>query len=156
MNDLLTREQLAELTEKHRNYQYQAEAVSQQLNMVNITIKDVDTALITISALINEPQQKETLVPIGFGSFVRANLLNPDVIIVGIGAGVSIEKKIDDAKSFLEKRKEELTKYNEQLNTTMSKLAQELQNIEKIAQKHQQQLQQQAKHQQQQQPMRAE
>ena len=87
-------------------------------------------------------------MPIGFGSFVKANLVNTDTIVVGIGAGVSIEKKIDDAKSFLEKRKDELTKYYEQLNNTIAKIAQELQNIEKIVQKHQQS--------QQQQPMRAE
>jgi len=54
-------------------------------------------------------------VPIGFGSFVKANLVNTDTIVVGVGAGVSVEKNIDDAKSFLEKRKDELTKYQEQL-----------------------------------------
>jgi prefoldin alpha subunit len=83
--------------------------------MVTLTIKDVETALVTIAALKDEPSGIETLVPIGFGSFVKANLVNTDTIVVGIGAGVSIEKKIEDAKSFLEKRKDELTKYYEQL-----------------------------------------
>jgi prefoldin alpha subunit len=138
MNGALTQEQLSELSEKHQVYQYQAEALAQQINMVKITIKDVETALTTITALKDEPAGKETLVPIGFGSFVKANLVNPDTIIVGIGAGVSIEKKIDDAKTFLEKRKDELTKYYEQLNNTIAKLGQELQNIEKMVQKHQQ------------------
>ena len=138
MSGALTQEQLSELSEKHQVYQYQAEALAQQINMVKITIKDVETALTTITALKDENPGKETLVPIGFGSFVKANLVNPDTIVVGIGAGVSIEKKIDDAKSFLEKRKDELTKYYEQLNNTIAKLGQELQNIEKMVQKHQQ------------------
>jgi prefoldin alpha subunit len=138
MSGALTQEQLSELSEKHQVYQYQAEALAQQINMVKITIKDVETALTTITALKDETPGKETLVPIGFGSFVKANLVNPDTIVVGIGAGVSIEKKIDDAKSFLEKRKDELTKYYEQLNSTIAKLGQELQNIEKMVQKHQQ------------------
>ncbi len=149
MSGSLTQEQLKDLSEKHQVYQYQAEVIAQQLNMVKITIKDVDTALITITALKDESPGEETLVPIGFGSFVKANLVNPDTIIVGIGAGVSVEKKIDDAKSFLEKRKDELTQYYEQLNNSISKLAQELQNIEKAVQKHQQS-------QQPQQPMHAE
>ena len=147
MSGVLNQQQLAELSEKHQVYQYQAESIAQQINMVKLTIKDVETALATITALKGEPSGIETLVPIGFGSFVKANLVNTDTIVVGIGAGVSIEKKIDDAKSFLEKRKDELTKYFEQLNATITKLGQELQNIEKIVQKHQQS---------QQQPMRAE
>ncbi|MFA4934930.1 MAG: prefoldin subunit alpha [Candidatus Methanoperedens sp.] len=137
MNDLLTQQQLAELSEKHQVYQYQAESIAQQINMVKLTIKDVETALITITALKDEPAGKETLVPIGFGSFVKATLSDPANVVVGIGSGVSVEKKIDDAKSFLEKRKDELTKYHEQLNNTISKLAQELQNIQGIVQKHQ-------------------
>ncbi len=147
MSGVLNQQQLAELSERHQVYQYQAESIAQQINMVKLTIKDVETALATIASLKGEPSGIETLVPIGFGSFVKANLVNTDTIVVGIGAGVSIEKKIDDAKSFLEKRKDELTKYFEQLNATITKLGQELQNIEKIVQKHQQS---------QQQPMRAE
>ncbi|MFZ2412308.1 MAG: prefoldin subunit alpha [Candidatus Methanoperedens sp.] len=137
MSDILTQQQLAELSEKHQVYQYQAESIAQQINMIKLTIKDVETALTTITALKDEPAGKETLVPIGFGSFVKATLSDPGNVVVGIGSGVSVEKKIDDAKSFLEKRKDELTKYHEQLNNTISKLAQELQNIQGIVQKHQ-------------------
>ena len=146
MSGVLSQQQLAELSEKHQVYQYQAESIAQQINMVKITIKDVETALTTITALKDESPGVETLVPIGFSTFVKVNLISTDTIVVGIGAGVSIEKKIDDAKSFLGKRKDELTKYYEQLNTTMAKLGQELHNIEKTVQKHQQS----------QQPMRAE
>jgi prefoldin alpha subunit len=146
MSGELTQQQLGELSERHQVYKHQAESISQQINVVGMTIKDVETALITITTLKDESAGIETLVPIGFGSFVKANLVNTDTIVVGIGAGVSVEKNIDDAKSFLEKRKHELTKYQEQLNHTIEKLAQELQNIEKLAYKHQQS----------QQPMRAE
>ncbi len=151
MSGLLTQQQLAELSEKHQVYQYQAEALAQQMNMVQLTIKDVETALVTITALKNEPAGRETLVPLGFGSFAKATLSDTEKIVVGIGAGVSVEKKTDDAKAFLEKRKEELTKYHEQLNSTFAKLAQELANIQKIVQKHQQSL----RSQQSGQPMRA-
>ncbi len=148
MSEILTQQQLAELSEKHQVYQYQAEAISQQLNMVKLTIKDVETALTTITALKDETAGKETLVPIGFGSFVKATLPDPGKVVVGIGSGVSVEKKTDDAKAFLENRKDELTKYHDQLNNSIAKLAQELQNIQKLVQKHQHA-------QQSQQPMRA-
>lgn len=134
--DKLTPQQLQELAARHQQYQYQAEAVAQQMNMVQLTIKDVETALTTITALKNEPAGKETLVPIGFGSFVNTTLANPDKVVIGIGAGVSVEKKTDEAKALLEKRKGELTKYYEQLNNAVVKLANELQNIEKSIEKH--------------------
>ncbi len=148
MSGALTQQQLAELSEKHQVYQYQAESLAQQINMVKLTVRDVETALTTITALKDEPAGKETLVPVGFGSFIKATITNPDKVIVGVGAGVSVEKNIDDAKTFLEKKKDELNKYLEQLNGTIAKIAQELQNIQKLAEKHQ-------KAQQAQQPMRA-
>lgn len=141
MTDALTKQQLAELAEKHQIYQYQAESIAQQVNMVKVTIKDVETALTTITSLKDEPEGKETLVPIGFGSFVKATLADTGKVVVGIGAGVSVEKKTEDAKAFLEKRKDELNKYLEQLNSTLAKIAQELQNIQSLVQKHQQALQ---------------
>jgi len=146
-DEKLTQQQLQDLAQRHQQYQYQAESIAQQMNMVQLTIKDVETALTTITALKDETPGKEMLVPIGFSSFVNATLTNTEKVVIGIGAGVSVEKKTDDAKAFLEKRKDELTKYNEKLNEAISKLAQEIQNIEKLAQRYQQPPQQ---------PMRAE
>ncbi len=146
-DEKLTQQQIQELAVRHQQVQYQAESVAQQMNMVQLTIKDVETAITTISSLKDERAGKEILVPIGFSSFVNATLGNPEKVVIGIGAGVSVEKKTDDAKILLEKRKDELTKYLEQLNTAISKLAGEMQNIEKIVQMHQAA---------QQQPMRAE
>ncbi len=134
----LTQQQLQELAGRHQQYQYQAEALGQQMNMLKITLKDLETALATITALKDEPAGKETLVPIGFGSFVNATLTSTDKVVIGIGAGVSVEKKIEDAKAFLDKRKDELTKYFEQMNTAFTKVAGEMQNIERAVQMQQQ------------------
>ena len=139
---VLTQQQLQELAGMHQQYQYQAEAIGQQISMLKITLRDLETALATITALIDEPAGKETLVPIGFGSFVNATLTSTDKVVIGIGAGVSVEKKTEDAKVFLEKRKEELTKYFEQMNNAFAKLAEEMQKIEMTVQKQQQQQQQ--------------
>lgn len=134
----LTQQQLQELAGRHQQYQYQAEAIGQQMNMLKVTLKDLETALETITALKVESAGNETLVPIGFGSFVNATLSSTDKVVIGIGAGVSVEKKTEDAKVFLEKRKEELTKYFEQMNSAFVKIAEEMQNIEKTVQKQQQ------------------
>ncbi len=134
----MTPQQLQELVGQHQQYQYQAEAIGQQLNMLKMTLNDLETALTTIKALKDESGGKETLVPIGFGSFVNATLANTDKVVIGIGAGVSVEKKTEDAKVFLEKRKEELTKYFEHMNSAFAKIAEEMQKIEKTVQMQQQ------------------
>lgn len=134
----LTQQQLQELAGRHQQYQYQAEAIGQQMNMLKVTLKDLETALETITALKDEKTGIVTLVPIGFGSFVNATLSSTDKVVIGIGAGVSVEKKTEEAKVFLEKRKEELTKYFEQMNSTFAKLAEEMRSIEKTVQKQQQ------------------
>lgn len=146
-DEKLTQQQLQELAARHQQYQYQAESIAQQMNMLKLTLKDLETALTTIAALKDVPAGQETLVPVGFGSFVNATIVTPDKVVIGIGAGVSVEKKTDDAKAILEKRKDELNKYHEQLNSAFTKLATELQGIEGILQKHAAQAQQ---------PMRAE
>ncbi len=148
-DEKLTQQQAQELVVRHQQYQYQAEAIAQQVNMLKITIRDVETALTTITALKDEHAGEEILVPVGFGSFVNATLTNPDKVVIGIGAGVSVERGTDDAKAFLEKRKDELTKYYEQLNNAFTKLAGELQGIERTLQRYEQT-------QRSQQPMRAE
>ena len=145
----LSQQQIQELVVRHEQYRYQAEALAQQMNMLNVTMRDLETALTTISALKEEPTGKEVLVPIGFGSFINATLINPGKIVIGIGAGVSVEKETDAAKALLEKRKEELTKYREQMNNAFTKLTGELQGIERVLQKQEQTGQPQA-------PMRAE
>jgi prefoldin alpha subunit len=142
---VLTQQQLQELAGMHQQYQHQAEAIGQQISMLKMTLRDLETALATITALIDEPAGKETLVPIGFGSFVNATLTSTDKVVIGIGAGVSVEKKTEDAKVFLEKRKEELTKYFEQMNNAFAKLAEEMQKIEITVQKQQQQHHQQSR-----------
>jgi len=134
----MTPQQLQELVGQHQQYQYQAEAIGQQLNMLKMTLNDLETALTTITALKDESGGKETLVPIGFGSFVNATLASTDKVVIGIGAGVSVEKKTEEAKVFLEKRKEELTKYFEHMNNAFAKIAEEMQKIEKTVQRQQQ------------------
>lgn len=145
-DEKFTQQQLQEMAARHQQYQYQAESIAQQMNMLKMTLKDLETALTTIAALKDVPAGKEMLVPVGFGSFVNATLVTPDKVVIGIGAGVSVEKTTDDAKVILEKRQDELNKYYEQLNSAVTKLASEMQGIEGILQKHVQT----------QQPMRAE
>ena len=50
------------------------------------------------------------LVPIGGSSYVKVKLADSNKIIIGLGAGVSVEKTLPEAKATLKERLDELEK----------------------------------------------
>jgi prefoldin alpha subunit len=78
--------------------------------MVNAVITDLTYASMTLDGLEKEKENAELLVPIGASSYIKAKLANPDKLIVGMGAGVSVEKTLPEAKEIVKKRLEELEK----------------------------------------------
>jgi prefoldin alpha subunit len=103
-------EELRQMTVEMRFYEQTAEALQSRLNMVNAVITDLTYAGITLSALENEKEGSELLVPMGGNSYVKAKLESPDKLIVGMGAGVSVEKTLPESKEIMKKRQEELEK----------------------------------------------
>jgi prefoldin alpha subunit len=115
---------------QHREYQRRAESLQQQLNMVSLSAQDCQRAITTIEELEKEKEGAHTMVPIGSGSFVYAKLDMIDKVVVNVGAGISIEKSVPEAKEILQRRKSELDKILEKMNTTLGQLAQGMQAIE--------------------------
>ena len=115
---------------QHREYQRRAEALQQQISMVSLSAQDCQRAIATIEELEKERAGAQTMVPIGSGSFVYANLDMIDKVVVNVGAGISIEKSVPEAKEILQRRKSELDKILEKMNTTLGQLAQGMQSIE--------------------------
>lgn len=115
---------------QHREYQRRAEALQQQISMVSLSAQDCQRAITTIEELEKEKAGAQTMVPIGSGSFVYAKLDMIDKVVVNVGAGISIEKSVPEAKEILQRRKSELDKILEKMNTTLGQLAQGMQAIE--------------------------
>ncbi|MGD9779154.1 prefoldin subunit alpha [Methanomethylovorans sp.] len=115
---------------QHREYQRRAEALQQQISMVSLSAQDCQRAITTIEELEKEKAGAQTMVPIGSGSFVYAKLDMIDKVVVNVGAGISIEKSVPEAKEILQRRKNELDKILEKMNTTLGQLAQGMQAIE--------------------------
>ncbi len=67
-------------------------------------------AISTLEGTKGKPGETETLVPIGSGSFVKAKLADAEKVIIGVGAGVCIEKPIEDSMKDLRLRSSELEK----------------------------------------------
>jgi prefoldin alpha subunit len=137
-------EDIRNLAARHQEFQRQAEALSQQINMVQASITSCDQTIVTINELRTtsaEGKIAETMVPVGFGSFVHAEIKNADKVIVDLGAGFSAEKTADEAIETLNRRKEQLTKILEQMNASLANYVQGMQALESEAARLQQPVQ---------------
>ena len=139
---------MAEISEDARNLalsirssREQTEALRQEMSMIQASISSCDQTIIAINELkaaSAEGKIAETMVPVGFGSFVYAEVKNADRIIVDLGAGFRAEKTADEAIETLNSRKEQLTKILEQMSASLTKFIQSMQALEVEAAKIQQ------------------
>ena len=103
-------EELRRLSVEMRYLEQTAEALQQRISMVNTAIADLTYANATLDGIEQEKENAEMLVPIGGSSYVKVKLADPNKVIVGLGAGVSVEKTLADAKATLKERLDELEK----------------------------------------------
>ena len=123
----------------YQQYQAEAEAIVRQLGLFQLSVDGCEKALKAVEAMETAEDGQEMLVPIGQDSFIHAKLATKDKVIVGVGAGVSIEKSNAEAKESLNKRKEQLSEASAKLNQTLSKIEQEMGKIQSIAAQYEQQ-----------------
>ncbi|WP_305064210.1 prefoldin subunit alpha [Methanococcoides sp.] len=118
------------LAAQHRELQQNAESVNQQLGMVQMSIEDCSRAILTLEELKSASGAINTMIPLGAGALIHANIADVDKIVVSVGAGISVEKTPAEAIETLTQRKEELGKVVERLNGTLTQIGQRLASIE--------------------------
>ena len=116
-----------------------AQAIQSRINFVNAALTELNIAKMNLEGLEKEKIETSLLVPIGGGSYVKAKLESIENAVVGIGAGVAVEKTFNEAKSILSKRIEELEKLYGRLQQQLSQIAQKIQEdrakLEEISQR---------------------
>jgi prefoldin alpha subunit len=101
------RQRLEELINELNMYKAQADLLNQQIETLKVSISELTVALDTLGELEGK-EGVETFVPIGAGSFLITEIKNTEEIIVGVGAGAAIKKKVGDAQESIKNQKEEL------------------------------------------------
>jgi prefoldin alpha subunit len=103
-------EELRRLSVEMRYLEQTADSLQQRISMVNAAITDLSYANMTLDGVEKEKENAELLVPIGGSSYVKVKLADSNKVIIGLGAGVSIEKSLQEAKTILKERLDELEK----------------------------------------------
>ena len=105
-----SQEELRRLSVELQYLEQTAETLQQRIGMVNAAITDLTYAHMTLDGIEKEKENADLLVPIGGNSYVKAKLADTNTVIVGMGAGVSVEKTLAEAKVTLKERLDELEK----------------------------------------------
>jgi len=119
-------EELNRLSVEMRFLEQTAETLQQRIGMINAAITDLTYANMTLENMEKEKDDAELLVPIGGSSYIKVKLASNDTVIVGMGAGVSIEKTLPEAKQIVKERLDELEKT---MNSAQQQFAQVAQRI---------------------------
>jgi prefoldin alpha subunit len=119
-------EELRRLSVEMRYLEQTAETLQQRISMINAALTDLTYASATLDGIEQEKENAEMLVPIGGSSYVKVKLAEPDKVIVGLGAGVSVEKSLADAKATMKERLDELEKTLQSAQTQFSQVAERI------------------------------
>ncbi len=119
-------EELQKLSVELRLLEQTAEALQSRMGMVNAAVNDLMYAQAALEGLDKETEKSEILVPIGGTSYIRAKLDNPDKIIVGMGAGISVEKTREEAKEIVKKRLEDMDKTRKSIQEQYTQVAERI------------------------------
>jgi prefoldin alpha subunit len=130
-------DEIRELVAKAQAYQQRLDLLQQQASLVQASVDDVDNALKALDSLEGQEAGHELLVPIGAGSFVHATVSRPGMVLVGLGSGVSVERKVADSKTIFQSRRTELEKVLAETTGAINQVANELMRIQQEAQKYQ-------------------
>lgn len=122
-------EELRRLMVELRILEGTVESLRSRINLVNATLNDLNLANMTLGGIEKEKVDASAFVPIGGGSYVKARLESTDKIIYGVGAGVTIEKTIEEVKESISNRISQLSRtrrsLEQQLSQVLSKMAED-------------------------------
>jgi prefoldin alpha subunit len=102
-------------------YGQQMEVLSQQLQMIENGRAEAAAAVETLTTLAAS-EDGTVLLPVGGGASLRVKVLEPDRVLLSIGANVIVERQNAEAKSFLEDRMLEMEASATRLAESLGKI----------------------------------
>ena len=97
-----------------------AESMRSRINVVESLINELKATGEAIKAIRDVGENATILVPVGGDSFIRAKVEDMSKVLVGVGAGVVLEKDVEDALNYLGERVAELEKISVDLRKRLA------------------------------------
>ncbi len=119
-------EEVRKLNMQLQYFEQTADTLQQRLRMLEAGIADLAYANVSLESLEKEKENAEMLVPIGGSSYINVKLADPSKVIVGMGAGVSIQKTLPEAKTIVKERLDQLEKTRDQAQQQFTQIAERI------------------------------
>ncbi len=132
MNEKITDEErdefqqeLAELREAQRSI----ERLEGQTEALSSRLQEIESTLETLDGLEDAESGSEILVPIGSGSFIPAEIRDPNRVLSNLGADLIAERPPKDVTRILNKRKKDFEKSLEQVENRIEELTDKIEEL---------------------------
>ena len=109
--------------------QGQSNVHSQNLELLTVSLSEMRQTLETLEEIKTTEPGREILMPLGTGSFIKSTLKENDKVIIGVGAGYSIEKNVDEAKAIVDKRIQEVDSAVQKTRERLSEISAKLEEL---------------------------
>ncbi|MGP8068887.1 MAG: prefoldin subunit alpha [Candidatus Bathyarchaeia archaeon] len=107
-----------------------------RLDIVRGAINEVTLAFNTLEGMKKLQNGDATLVPVGAGSYIRMQVADSKKLVMGIGAGVAVEKDVEGSVEELKARLQDLdkarTSIQQQLDQTATRYQQDREALEDL------------------------
>jgi prefoldin alpha subunit len=107
-----------------------------RLEVVGSAINEVALAHATLEGLTKLQDGDDTMVPVGAGSYIRVKIADSKKLVMGIGAGVAMEKDVMSSIEELKGRVQELDKarnsIQQQLDQTAARYEQDREALDQL------------------------
>lgn len=113
-----------------KDYGQQAEIFVEQLNLLENGRMEAFAAIEALEAMV-AAEENTVLLQIGGGASVRAKVLEPEKILLAIGAEVVVERSNKDAVEFLKERIMEMEASQKKVAETLDRLRAQMNEINK-------------------------
>lgn len=136
-----TENKYSSLLSEERFLEEQLNDFQSRIEIISAQIQDHINASVTMNNLKNE-QGHDALIPIGAQIYIRGTINDTSKVLIGLGAGISVEKTVEQANADLEARvsnmqkllaglRDEYAKTAEKVNSLRSQLGETAQEIMK-------------------------
>jgi prefoldin alpha subunit len=103
--------------------QQQLEILQGQLQIVDSSLQLVKSAKDTIEGFTGIKVGDEIIVPIGGMAFIKVNIIDPEKIMIYLGANVVVEKNVKESLEYLDSLIERHNKQREALVTQYERMS---------------------------------
>ena len=111
-------------------------SLQEREELFNERVREIETTKAALEEL-KQIKPNKTLIPLGSGSFISGKIEDSEDIIIGIGSGVAIKKKRNDAIAFLDFKSKETEKEINNIRNQGSMIALQLAKIQQEVEKEQ-------------------